>query len=681
MGNFLFRAITIKTIPKNQILSVFLLAVLLGGCGDFFDKTPTDLESKAILRDISRVKENPDVGNPLPSVYLEDPKRLKVEDGVKLFYFTQFTPVGDLTYVNKDKNLEKKVQGFGGTIRDLGFKVSTNPSTNQLIIHCADDQECDQVLAYLEKTDVPPIQVHIDCLIVERFGDITQDWEASLLIENFLGEQIALGAAKFPKPTFPGASLRESRRGGFGLDIGYWINKGVPGHQVRVLVDILESRGYLKVLMNPTLESVNGKPAQVQIRDYAPIEKIVTERGDVSYSVTDYQWVEDTLRVTPFVYADGSIGLQTHITIGSKSKPEGVVQTSIITERSIDIGENRIEPGKSLIIGGMRKSEKRSVVRGVPFFKDLPIIGILFSSKDFEEKATEIVFVLTPSISSGGIDYKEAADMVRKKFETPDYESDIDEIVTDPLGTVTYSEVVEKQAEQAGIEMVQLQVQAAEAVRHAQAEQLRAEKAILDIKAMRAQTQEAQAQIEKTQAQKKVAEAEKLAATKEAQAQQTQMTQTQVEIEKVQAEAGSARSQAQKAQADLKEAEQKVQSYMEQATKIRRQAEEIQQRIEIIERQAAEKQAAERQAAERQAAERQAAEKQAAEKQAAEKQAVEKQAAEKQTAAPPADGTQATPPPAEETPPPVQAPEAAKQAPPVEESQPQPAPESENQPS
>jgi len=580
---------------------------MLGGCGDFFDKTPTDLESKAILRDISRVKENPDVGNSLPLVYLEDPKRLKVEDGVKLFYFTQFTPVGDLTYANKDKNLEKTVHGFGGTIRDLGFKVSTNPSTNQLIIHCADDHECDQVLAYLEKTDVPPIQVHIDCLIVERFGDITQDWEASLLIENFLGEQIVLGAAKFPKPNFPGAALRESRRGDFGLDIGYWINKGVPGHQVRVLVDILESRGYLKVLMNPTLESVNGKSAQVQIRDNAPIEKIVTERGDLSYTVTDYQWVSDTLTVTPFVYADGSIGLKTHITIGSKSKPEGVVQTSIITERSIDIGENRIEPGKSLIIGGMRKSEKRSVVRGIPFFKDLPIIGILFSSKDFEEKATEIVFVLTPSISSGGIDYKEAADMVRKKFETPDYESDIDEIVTDPLGTEAYSEVVEKQTAHAEVKMVRLQVQAAEAARQAQAEQLRAEKANLDAKAMQAQAKEAQAQIEKAQAQKKAAEAGKLAATKEAVAQQTQITQTQAEIEKAQAEAAAARAAAQKAQAGLNEAEQKVQAYMQEETNARDKAREIQKQIEALEKAAAEKAAAEKAAAEKAAAEKAAA--------------------------------------------------------------------------
>ncbi len=559
---------------------------MVSGCGDYFDKTPTDLESKAVLRDISRVQENPDVGNPLPAVYLEEPKRLKVEDGVKLFYFTQFTPVGDLAYANdKDQNLVKKTHGFGGTIRDLGFKVSTNPSTNQLIIHCADDAECDQVLAYLAKTDVPPIQVHIDCLILERFGDITQDWEASLLIENLFGEQIALGAAKFPKPNFPGAALRESRRGDFGLDIGYWINKGVPGHQTRVLVDILESRGYLKVLMNPTLESVNGKSAEVQIRDNAPIEKIVTERGNLSYSLTDYQWVEDTLRVTPYVYSDGSIGLETHITVGSKSKPEGVVQTSIITERSIDIGENRIEPGKSLIVGGMRKSEKRSVVRGVPFFKDLPIIGILFSSKDFEEKATEIVFVLTPSLSSGGIEYEEAADMVRKKFGAPDYKSDIDEIVTDPLGTEAYSEVVEKQTDQAEVKMVRLQVQAAEAVRQAQAEQLRAEKAILEAKAMRTQAQEAQALVEKAQVEKKVAEAGKLAATKEAAAQQTQISQTQAEIDKAQAEAVAARAAAQKAQAELKEAEQKVRAYTQEEKKTRDKAGQIQQQIDALEKQ------------------------------------------------------------------------------------------------
>jgi hypothetical protein len=571
---------------ENRILIVFsLVALLLGGCGDFFEKKTTELESRAVIRDISRVLENPHVANPLPPEYLEEPKRLPVDDGVKLFYFTKYTPSGNLTFSHKDKNLESRTHGFAGTIRDLGFKVSTNPSTNQLIIHCDDDAECDQVLAYLKKTDVPPIQVHIDCLILERFGDVTKDWETTLLIENFLGEQITLGESKYPLPAFPGAALRESRRREFGLDIGYWINQGIPGHQFRAIVDVLESRGYLKVLMNPTLETVNGKKATVQIVDIAPIEKIVTERGNLSYTVTDYKEISDTLTVIPHVYSDGSIGLTTSIKIGSKSKPEGVVQTPIITERSIDVGENRIDPGKSLVIGGMRKAEVRSVVRGVPFFKDLPLIGILFSSKDYEENATEITFILTPSFSAGGVDYNEMATTIREKFEKPKGGSDIDQLVTDPLGSDIYSEVIEKKTDQVEIEMVRLQVEAGQAERQAQTEQLRADKAVTEAEVMRVRAQEAQALLDKIRAEKKTARAQRQAAEKEAKAQQTQITQTQEEIEKVKAEAAAARAEAEKAQAELKQAEQKLQQFIQQEKEMRQKADIIQQKIDAMEKQ------------------------------------------------------------------------------------------------
>ena len=558
--------------------------VVLGGCGDLFEKKSTEVESKAVIRDISRVRENPHVGNPLPQVYLDGPKRLRVDDGVKLFYFTKYMPVGDLNFRNdKDKNLEKRINGYGGTIRDLGFKVSSNPSTNQLIIHCADDAECDQVLVYLAKTDVPPIQVHIDCLILERFGDVTKDWETTLLIENLFGQEITLGESKYPNPVFPGAALRESRRGEFGLDFGYWLNQGIPGHQVRMVVDMLESRGYLKILMNPTLETVNGKSARVQIKDRAPIEKTVTERDNV-YSVTDYKDVSDTLTVTPYVYADGYIGLKTNIVIGSKSKPEGVVQTPIITERSIDIAENRIEPGKSLVIGGMRKAENRSVVRGVPFLKDLPLIGILFSSKDFEENATEIVFILTPSISSGGMDYQDMADMVREKFESSSQVSDWDELMTDPMGTKAYSDLVGKEADVAEAERIRLQVQTAEVNRQAQGERLRTQEAALEAEAMRTQVQQAQAMIDKSLAQKKASEAQTEAAAKEAAAQQAKASQSQAEIEKCAKEAEAAKAQAQKAREELEKAERRANELAKQVEETRQKAAAIGKQIQELEK-------------------------------------------------------------------------------------------------
>src|SRR3972149_124367 len=93
------------------ILMGFWLAAGLGGCGDFFEKKTTELESKAVIRDISRVRENPHVGNPVPQIYQNGPQRLSVEDGVKLFYFTRFLPA----------------EGLAGTIQQLGFKVNANP--------------------------------------------------------------------------------------------------------------------------------------------------------------------------------------------------------------------------------------------------------------------------------------------------------------------------------------------------------------------------------------------------------------------------------------------------------------------------------------------------------------------------------------------------------------------------
>jgi len=140
------------------------------------------------------------------------------------------------------------------------------------------------------------------------------------------------------------------------------------------------------------------------------------------------------------------------------------VQTSIITERSIDVEENRIMPGNSLIIGGIRKTEKRSVIRGVPFLKDIPLIGILFSSKDFEEKATEIIFILTPSISSGGIEYAQMVEKIRKKNATPKYTVELSDFLTDPFGTAVYTDHVEQQAAQAEFDRLKSEIEKAEAL-------------------------------------------------------------------------------------------------------------------------------------------------------------------------------------------------------------------------
>ena len=184
------------------MVPLLIISIVLSGCGDFFQKKPTEIESRAILTELEKVRENPHVNNPMPQEYRAPCSRMAVQDGVKVFCFAQNTPVASLS----------------DNVKEMGFKVSQNPATNQIITHCPDDEQADRLVDYLKQVDVPPIQVNIDCLILERFGDVTKDWETTLLVENLFGEDMTLGEDKFPNPAFPGASLRESTRSDFGLE-------------------------------------------------------------------------------------------------------------------------------------------------------------------------------------------------------------------------------------------------------------------------------------------------------------------------------------------------------------------------------------------------------------------------------------------------------------------------------
>jgi len=510
------------------ILGATALVVLLSlsGCGDFFEKKSTELETKKTLDELSRVREIPDVNNPLPEIYREPAKEIAVKDGVKLFYFTKNHTVDKLVKLINEQFAKMSVNGEGKTIYAPYYSVSGNPATNQLVITCPNDVEAREALEFLKMVDVPPIQVSVDCLILERYADVTMDWETTVMVENLLGEGITLGGKtewaqvgdewkESLLPTFPGAALRESKRREFGLDFGYWHNQGAEGHRIRAVADLLISKGYLKILMNPTLQTLNGQKAKVTSEEYVGLEQIVQ---DVQYqnpvSMTKYQWVEDSLEVTPHVFADGSVGLTTNITLGSKSKPEGVVQTSIITRRKAEMAENRIAPGDSLVVAGIRKTTKRNVIRGVPFLQDIPILGILFSSKDFEERATEVIFILTPSISSGGIDYAKMAEKIRKKYATPEYETGLQEAFTDPFGTKTYTEQIEKEAAQAEFERFKAELDKAAAKGEVEqvkkqllktAEEVIGEKA----KAMRARSKALEAQKEAEKAKTEAEEVKK----------------------------------------------------------------------------------------------------------------------------------------------------------------------------
>ena len=528
------------------------------GCADFFETKPTELESQKTLREISRVKPIANANIEVPAIYKEPPRIIEGTIGektdAKLFYFTRHHGVGKLAGLINNQFVKKFFDAKGKPRPVVDYNVSSNPATNQLIVRCPTVVDAEQVLAFLEQVDVPPIQVKIDCIISEVYADHTLDWATHLEIQNLFGAGINLVGM------LPGAALRDTARQAFGLKSGY-VEGGTydsgrgfeaanPGHMFGALVDVLESRGYLKILMNPQLEVVNGESATIVTTERVPLDRVQSVHPTSGVIVTRREYVDvvDSLTITPHVFADGYIGIETRAVIGSKMTPEGHSQASIVTKREVVIKENRIRHGESLVIGGIRKTEQRGVIRGVPFLKDIPVLGVLFSSKDFEERAKEVLFILTPTISSGGIpNEKMTADIQRK--HTPARSGDsLMESIKDPFGTRAYTELVEDEAIHAEVERIKAEMDKAAAERKVMDLTEKLEQAVASLEEGRKRTTmvksvietdvaEAKGGLEAAKAESEKAKAALAAAQKEAEAEKAKVAAAEAEKDKAVAEA------------------------------------------------------------------------------------------------------------------------------------------------
>ena len=565
------------------------VALWIGGCGDFLTDKTASREANKILDDLGRVETTTEPNIPMPSIYKGPPKIVEQIVGgapeFKLFYFCRHLSAAELEAIVY-KQFATKVfnkKGQSTTLKD--YTVSSVATTNQLIVRCPTREDIDAVLELLQQVDVPPIQVKINCLISEVYADKTLDWETTTAIENLFGESISAMPSGMPfgkdivqwliesdpLAAFPGASMREFGRAKMGLNIGYLNDK------FTAVVDILESQGYLKILMNPTLEVVNGKTAKVSSSQRVPVDKIflTSTRADFFTSKTEWVDIVDSLEITPHVFADGYIGLDTRIIIGSKLTPEGIKQLPIVTKKEITNKETRIRPGESLIIGGLRKSERRDVLRGVPFLKDIPLIGMLFSGRDFEERAVETIFILTPTFSTSGIPRDEMTEEVERRHESPGGNS-----FTDPLDLFEGKREKERKtkvAEKARTEAEAEKAVARAVIRDAK-EQVKRAKTEAD-KATLAE-QHAKAEAEKAKADAKTATEKAAAIEKQSKADANTATVKAVAVEKqAQADTAKAKADLQKvtaeaaqAKADTAKAQTEAKTATEKATEIVQQA-------------------------------------------------------------------------------------------------------------
>ena len=242
------------------------------------------------------------------------------------------------------------------------------------------------VLPTIVKSPIPSAQdkttIQVDCLIVEVSLDSKMDRETTIVAENTLGNKISL------RDTKVNVLLRKAVEATVATKDKSAENKRVTQEQFKAFVDMLISKGYLRILMNPRIEVVDGKTAKI-----SSTQKISSMQGSI----------EDLIQITPHVFADGYITLQVEATISSKSKPKGIEQIPTITTREVSTLV-RTSPGESRIIGELKERGKSTKTNS--------------NVKDSEKQATEVLFILTPTIVTSTTDSQEKTDVPVKVKST-----------------------------------------------------------------------------------------------------------------------------------------------------------------------------------------------------------------------------------------------------------------------
>ncbi|MCA3013128.1 MAG: hypothetical protein INH41_12105 [Myxococcaceae bacterium] len=180
----------------------------------------------------------------------------------------------------------------------------------------------------------------------------------------------------------------------------------LSGRAGEAFVRALEQQGVVRVLAQPTMALGNNLPSLIELAELRSyVAEIITTVVGVGAAQTAVRTatVSNGLVMTmmPRVLEGGDVSLavglilQEVLGIESFQFPGGAVQLPNTVRRSYS-GVVRAKLNETLVMGGLITTRKEERSRGLPFLAKIPVIGILFGQKEFNDRKSELIITLTP---------------------------------------------------------------------------------------------------------------------------------------------------------------------------------------------------------------------------------------------------------------------------------------------
>jgi pilus assembly protein CpaC len=186
-------------------------------------------------------------------------------------------------------------------------------------------------------------------------------------------------------------------------EIAQTVTSSVPcasPNNAQGIMKALERVGLVHMLAEPNLTAVSGETAKFLAGGEFPVPAGRDQQGNISIMFKQFGV---GLSFTPVVLSPGRISLQLSsevseltntgsFTLGG-ANGTGLVIPALSVRRTDTTVE--LPSGGSFAVAGLMTHNTKQVISGFPGVKDLPVLGALFRSRDFQNDESELVVLIS----------------------------------------------------------------------------------------------------------------------------------------------------------------------------------------------------------------------------------------------------------------------------------------------
>ncbi len=169
-------------------------------------------------------------------------------------------------------------------------------------------------------------------------------------------------------------------------------------------IEAFERNGVARMLAEPTVTAISGETARFTAGGTIPIatSSSINPTTNVCTVSTTLQNYGVSLNFTPTVLSEGRISLHLATEV---TEPDGLKVAQYSCSNQIGFrtrtNETTVElpSGGSIVTAGLIQQSSKQAIAGTPGLMNLPILGALFRSRDYQRDESELMIIVTPYIA------------------------------------------------------------------------------------------------------------------------------------------------------------------------------------------------------------------------------------------------------------------------------------------